>query len=56
VWRRFVFEPAAAAEAIGTSMNPIQGPGAQLLFDLVERERARRAAGAGGPAAAEPPQ
>lgn len=56
VWRRFVFEPAAAAEAIGTSMNPIQGPGAQLLFDLVERERARRAPGAGGPAAAEPPQ
>lgn len=41
-WRRFVFDQAASARLIGVRPNPIEGPGAQELYELVVAERARR--------------
>lgn len=41
-WRRFVFDQNASARLIGVRPNPVEGPGAQALYELVEAERARR--------------
>lgn len=39
VWKRFVFEPEAAAELVGAPLNPVRGPVAAQLFELVEGAR-----------------
>lgn len=39
-WRRFIFEPEAAAQLIGVRANPVEGPAKQMLHDLVEAARA----------------
>lgn len=41
-WRRFVFDQPASARLIGVRPNPIEGPGAQALYDIVAAERARK--------------
>lgn len=42
-WRRFLFDQAASARMIGVRPNPVEGPGAQALYDAVVAERERRA-------------
>lgn len=44
VWKRFVFEPQLTAELLGVPLNPISGPAAARLFELVEAERAQQGA------------
>lgn len=39
-WRRFMFEPEAAAQLIGVRANPVEGPAKQILHELVEAARA----------------
>jgi acetyl esterase/lipase len=43
VWRQFVFENHKSAAAIGVRPNPVAGPAAAKLFDIVVKERERRA-------------
>lgn len=44
VWRRYCFEQAEVAAEIGASAVPLDPPTAQLLYALVERERAEASA------------
>jgi len=43
VWRQFVFDNHKSAAAIGVRPNPVTGPAAGKLFDIVVKERERRA-------------
>jgi hypothetical protein len=43
VWRQFMFDNHKSAAAIGVRPNPVAGPAAAKLFDIVVRERERRA-------------
>lgn len=43
VWRQFMFENHKSAAAIGVRPNPVTGPAAGTLFELVVKERERRA-------------
>lgn len=43
VWRQFMFENHRSAAAIGVRPNPVAGPAAGKLFDLVVKEREQRA-------------
>lgn len=42
VWRQFMFDQATSARLIGVKPNPVEGPAAQALYDLVVEERSRR--------------
>jgi len=42
VWKRFIFDQAAVAEEVGADAVVFEPEEAQLLFDLVERERSAR--------------
>lgn len=39
-WERFIFDQPASARLIGVRPNPVAGPAAQQLYDLVVTERA----------------
>lgn len=43
VWRQFMFENHKSAAAIGVRPNPVSGPAAAKLFDIVAKERGRKA-------------
>jgi acetyl esterase/lipase len=43
VWRQFMFENHKSAAAIGVRPNPVAGPAAPRLFDIVVKERERSA-------------
>jgi len=38
-WRQFMFEQTTSAKLIGVNPNPVEGPAAQVLYDLVVAER-----------------
>lgn len=38
-WRRFIFDPEMSAAMIGVRPNPVEGPAAQRLYDLVVAAR-----------------
>jgi arylformamidase len=42
VWRQFMFDHQKSAAAIGVRPNPIAGPAAAKLFDIVVKERERK--------------
>ena len=42
VWRQFMFEHPKSAAAIGVRPNPVTGPAATTLFDLVVKEREQK--------------
>jgi acetyl esterase/lipase len=42
VWRQFMFDNHKSAAAIGVRPNPVTGPAAAKLFDIVVQERQRR--------------
>ena len=42
VWRQFMFENHKSASAVGVRPNPVAGPAAQKLFDIVVKERQQR--------------
>jgi acetyl esterase/lipase len=42
VWHQFMFDPATSARLIGVKPNPVEGPAAQALYDVVVAERSRR--------------
>lgn len=41
VWRQFMFDNQKSAAAIGVRANPVAGPAAARLFDIVMKERER---------------
>jgi acetyl esterase/lipase len=43
VWRQFMFDNHKSAAAIGVRPNPVAGPAAAKLFEIVVREREQRA-------------
>jgi dienelactone hydrolase len=43
-WRQFMFDNQKSAAAIGVRPNPVAGPAAQKLFDIVVKERGARPA------------
>jgi hypothetical protein len=47
VWRQFMHDNAKSAAAIGVRPNPVTGPAAAKLFDIVVRERGRKPRRAG---------
>ena len=42
VWHQFMFDQATSARLIGVKPNPVEGPAAQALYDVVVAERSRR--------------
>lgn len=42
VWRQFMFDNPKSAAAIGVRPNPVSGPAAAKLFDIVVTERGRK--------------
>ena len=42
VWRQFMFDNRKSAAEIGVRANPVSGPAAAKLFDIVVKERERR--------------
>jgi arylformamidase len=47
VWRQFMHDNAKSAAAIGVRPNPVTGPAAEKLFDIVVKERGRKSRAAG---------
>jgi hypothetical protein len=39
IWRRFMFDQTASAKLIGVNPNPLDGPAAQALYDIVAAAR-----------------